>query len=91
MFVVVSYDISDDRRRGRVANALEDFGERVQLSVFECRLEPAQLDRLRRRMLKLLKLEEDRLRIYRLCAACVPSIEIFGPGRIVEDSDAIVV
>lgn len=38
MLVVVSYDVREDRRRTRLAHTLKDFGERVQLSVFECRL-----------------------------------------------------
>ena len=38
MYVVVSYDITNDRRRLKVMKTLEGFGERVQYSVFECRL-----------------------------------------------------
>ena len=39
MFVVVAYDIPDDRRRTRVAKVLEDYGDRVQYSVFEMNLD----------------------------------------------------
>ncbi|MEW6376162.1 MAG: CRISPR-associated endonuclease Cas2, partial [Thermodesulfobacteriota bacterium] len=39
MFYVVSYDIPDDQRRIKIAKILEDFGDRVQYSVFECLLE----------------------------------------------------
>jgi CRISPR-associated protein Cas2 len=39
MLILVSYDVPDDRRRTRLAHALKDFGERVQYSVFECRLD----------------------------------------------------
>ena len=43
MLIVVSYDVPDDRRRTRLAHILKDFGERVQYSVFECRLDERAL------------------------------------------------
>lgn len=91
MLVIVAYDVPSDRRRTRLAHALKDFGERVQYSVFECRLEADELDRLRARVRKLLKTEEDQLRIYRLCANCSPQVELFGAGRVIEDTDVIVI
>jgi CRISPR-associated protein Cas2 len=69
-FVVVSYDISSDRRRGRVCKLLQDYGERVQYSVFECLLRPEDLKRLRERLKPLLEPAEDDVRFYRLCASC---------------------
>ena len=91
MLVIVAYDVPSDRRRTRLAHALKDFGERVQSSVFECRLEVEDLDRLRARVRKLLKTEEDRLRIYCLCASCSPQVELFGAGKVVEDTDVLVI
>lgn len=41
MFCVVTYDIPDDRRQTKVANTLEDFGDRVQYRVFEMELRSA--------------------------------------------------
>lgn len=43
MFIVVAYDIIDDKRRNRVAKTMEDYGTRVQYSVFECVLEEEYL------------------------------------------------
>ena len=91
MLVIVAYDVPSDRRRTRLAHALKDFGERVQYSVFECRLDAAEIDLLRARVRKLLKTEEDQLRIYRLCAACSPQVELFGAGKVVDDTDVIVI
>ena len=45
-YVVISYDISDDRTRSKVANLLADYGRRVQYSVFECRLDAKRLEKL---------------------------------------------
>lgn len=67
LFLVVSYDITDNRRRLRVAAALEDCGERVQKSVFECHLEEAQVGDLKARIEAELDTECDRVRYYLLC------------------------
>jgi CRISPR-associated protein Cas2 len=69
-FVVVSYDIPNDRRRNRVCKLLKDYGERAQYSVFECVLRREDLDRLRERLKPLLLPEEDDVRFYRLCETC---------------------
>lgn len=71
-FVVVSYDIPDDRRRARICKLLKDYGRRVQYSVFECQLRPRDFKRLRERLKPLLEPKEDDVRFYRLCAACLP-------------------
>ncbi len=91
MLIVVSYDIPDDRRRTRLAHALKDFGQRVQYSVFECRVEPAGLDALRRRVETLTDPEEDRVRLYRFCRDCEANVEIVGSGKLTEDEPETVV
>lgn len=90
MLVVVSYDVREDRRRTRLAHALKDFGERVQLSVFECRLDEGQLERLRVRITKEIELMEDSVRIYRLCGECTGRLELLGMGKILEDPEVFV-
>lgn len=90
MRVLVSYDISDDRRRTRLAHVLKDFGERVQYSVFECNLEEAPLARLQARVGALIDAERDSVRIYRLCAECAGRLEVKGKGRRIEDPDVYV-
>ena len=71
MFVIVSYDVatSDDggqRRLRRVARACEDFGQRVQKSVFECIVDPAQWTALKERLESEINKEKDSLRFYYL-------------------------
>jgi CRISPR-associated protein Cas2 len=90
MLIVVSYDVPSDRRRTRLAHTLKDFGERVQYSVFECRLEEGALDRLRNRIDALIDPEEDRVRIYRLCRECIEKVEIRGSGKLTEDPEIYV-
>jgi len=79
-FIVVSYDIPDDRRRTRVCHLLKDYGRRVQYSVFECQLRPKDLQRLRERLKPLLDLAEDDVRFYQLCEVCLPKARIWGPA-----------
>lgn len=69
MLVVVSYDVStetgDGRRRlRRVAKVCESAGLRVQNSVFECVVDPAQWTALRNRLLSEYNEDEDSLRFY---------------------------
>lgn len=71
MFVLVTYDVATSDREGRkrlrrVARACEDWGQRVQLSVFECRVDPAQFADLRKRLVDLIDPRTDSLRFYQL-------------------------
>jgi len=91
MFYSICYDISDDHRRLKIAKLLEDFGQRVQYSVFEANMERDELDRLKRRAMSILHAEEDSLRIYPLCAGCTRRIEVLGQGKITEDPEFIIV
>lgn len=71
MLVLVTYDVStvDDggkKRLRRVARACEDYGQRVQASVFEIEVTPAQWTRLKARLEAEIKPEMDSLRYYHL-------------------------
>ena len=80
-FILVSYDIPKNKRRLKIMKTLEGFGSRVQFSVFECQLKPAQLIELRKRLYRLAK-KEDSIRFYYLSADDVKRIEIFGSGEV---------
>ena len=54
VFVVVTYDIPNDRRRLKVMKTLEGYGDRVQYSVFECLITNATYGQLRQRLGKLI-------------------------------------
>lgn len=69
---VVAYDISNDKNRRKVGEALEAFGKRVNYSVFEIQVKTkAQKNALEKELLKLLKPKEDSLRFYHICQNCV--------------------
>lgn len=85
MFMVISYDIHHDRQRARLAILLENYGQRVQYSVFECILTLTQLAELRRRMLRVISLREDSVRFYFLPAAALGEIRVLGQGQVTVD------
>ncbi len=85
MFVIVSYDVSDDKRRSKIHNTLKSYGEWVQFSIFECDLSDTDYSRLRSRLAKLIKPDEDSIRFYFLCRACSIKIERIG-GKSPSDS-----
>lgn len=73
MMVLVAYDVETEskggqRRLRRVARACQDFGQRVQFSVFECNVDPAQWVNLRSRLLQEIDPAKDSLRFYFLGA-----------------------
>lgn len=91
MMVVVSYDVSTvepegQRRLRRVAKACKDFGQRVQFSVFECSVDPAQWTRLRQRLIDEIDQGEDSLRFYFLGANWRNRVEHIGTKKT-EDPD----
>ncbi len=81
MFMVICFDISDDRIRYRVAKVLKGVGYRVQKSVFECpSVTEKQFLKLQERFEALIDHEQDSVRYYILCGNCVKAVEWTGPG-----------
>ncbi|HAX78367.1 MAG TPA: CRISPR-associated endonuclease Cas2 [Cyanobacteria bacterium UBA11372] len=78
MYVVISYDIPEDKRRTKIHKALKSYGQWMQYSVFECELTPTQYAKLRSRLAKLIKPKEDSIRFYFLCACCQGKVERIG-------------
>ena len=81
-FVVVAYDVEDDRRRRQVVKLLEAIGRRVNKSVFECFLTDGQLEKLRKGILKRIT-RYDKVLYYPLCRACIERID--KQGFVLED------
>ena len=95
MDVLVTYDVNTETREGRrrlrrVATTCKDFGQRVQYSVFECRVNDAQLENLRAKLLAIIAEGEDSLRIYRLHPPRERNIESYGQDAYVSFEDPLV-
>jgi CRISPR-associated protein Cas2 len=80
-YMVICYDISDDKKRGKVANILEDYGKRVQYSVFECKLDDKTFTELLDK-LKPFANGNDSIRVYQLCESCLKRVIILGSSEI---------
>ena len=92
MYLVVCYDIVEDRRRNRVLRKLREYLSHVQKSVFEGELADERLEPLRRMLLEEIDPVLDTVRIYHLCGRCVPVTEVLGTGLYVnaEESDDVI-
>jgi len=79
VFVVISYDIRDDKRRTRIFKTLKNFGEWMQYSVFECELSRVEYVRLMGSLDRLIDAQEqDSVRFYFLCEECKKHVERIG-------------
>ncbi len=74
-YVVVAYDVSDDRRRAKVCDLLSALGQRVNYSVFECLITERQLSELKEKLNKLVPKEQGCVVYYLLCRHCVSHID----------------
>ena len=96
MLVLVSYDVSTEseggkRRLRRVAKVCKNHGQRVQFSVFECLVDPAQWTRLKTQLEKEIKPEHDSLRYYFLGANWKGKIEHVGAKPSYDPEGTLVV
>lgn len=91
MFVIIVYDIPDDKRRLHLANTLLNYGDRVQKSVFECDLQSqGEFDIILQEIKMIIVEKEDLLRVYSLCQDCQSKITICGFGELSIDADLII-
>jgi len=70
MRYLVAYDICEPNRLRKVARCCEDFGHRVQKSLFECDLEPDRFANMWTELNSLIEPKEDYLVAYPICRSC---------------------
>ena len=95
MFILIAYDVSTTDKPGqkrlrRVARACEDYGVRVQKSLFECQVGKTEWAVLRDRLLKAIDPEQDSLRIYHLDEDARNGTEHHGVKEPVDLSDPLI-
>ena len=96
MLMLVAYDVSTEtttgrRRLRRVARTCLDFGQRVQNSVFECEVDPAQWVRLRQQLIDEIDQEADSLRFYFLGANWRGRVEHVGAKASLDQEGPLIV
>ena len=83
MMVLVCYDVETIKREGqrrlnKIAKTCKNYGQRVQYSLFECRIAPDQWEQLKAKLLQIYNPEEDSLRFYYLGANWERRVEHHG-------------
>ncbi len=96
MLILVAYDVSTEtsegqRRLRRVAKVCLNYGQRVQKSVFECRVDQMHFEDLQRRLLKEISEEEDNLRFYRLTEPLERNVIEYGKFKAVDFEGPLIV
>lgn len=89
MLIIVTYDVSTETRAGRkrlrrVAKLCESIGQRVQKSVFECRVNLMQYEELERRLLSEIDEQKDNLRLYRLTEPTELHVKEYGNFKAID-------
>jgi len=95
MMVLVSYDVNTQNVEGRrrlrhVAKICQNFGQRVQLSVFECLVDPARWASMRQKLIDEISTEKDSLRFYFLGANWKRRVEHLGAKETYDPEGVLV-
>ena len=95
MMMLVSYDVAQDekgqKRLRHIAKICENYGQRVQNSVFECLVDPAQWVELKAKLLKEMNSDYDSLRFYSLGANWERKVEHFGKKETINPQGVIII
>ncbi|GEM46316.1 CRISPR-associated endonuclease Cas2 [Deinococcus cellulosilyticus] len=95
MDVLITYDVNTQTREGRrrlrkIATACQNYGQRVQLSVFECTINQMQLETLEAKLLGIMDVEQDSLRIYVLKTGREKALKVYGLDHYVDFQDPLI-
>lgn len=94
--VLVTYDVNTQTKEGRkrlstVAKTLKNYGQRVQFSVFECIVDPAQWVTLQSKLIEIIEPQKDSLKFYFLGANYKPRIVHIGAKKIFDQEGPLIV
>ncbi len=95
LLVLITYDVNTEGAAGRkrlrqIARQCVNYGQRVQNSVFECLLDPAQCRSLQAKLRKIMDPEKDSLRFYYLGSRYENKIEHFGAKQSYSPEDVLI-
>jgi CRISPR-associated protein Cas2 len=96
MNILVTYDVGETesregaRRLRKVAIVCKDYGQRVQLSVFECEIDEMQFEMFRSKLLKIVDLKLDSLRFYKLMGGRDRAVEAYGIDKYVDFNEPLI-
>lgn len=90
-FILIVYDISNDKRRTKLHDALLDYGTPVQYSVFECLLDEKEQLKMKKAVMRVIRPKVDQVRFYYLCARCLERTEITSGKEILDEPPPAVI
>lgn len=74
-FVIIAYDIVNNKKRNKISDLLCKYGKRINKSVFECFLSEKEFKALKETLKKKIKKGDDSILYYTLCKYCIDQIE----------------
>jgi len=90
-FLLIAYDISNDRRRTKLHDILLTYGTPVQYSVFECLLKPREIEKMKKAVRRAIRPKTDQVRFYYLCKACVSRTEVTSGVEVLQPDESAVI
>ncbi|MDA3915700.1 MAG: CRISPR-associated endonuclease Cas2 [Deltaproteobacteria bacterium] len=87
MDMLVTYDIANPKRLRRVARIMQDFGQRVQKSIFEVSLTPAVFKQMKFQIDNTIEPAEDGVKYFPLCRKCTTRTELIGQGFLIDPDE----
>jgi CRISPR-associated protein Cas2 len=90
-FILIVYDISNDRRRTKLHDVLLNYGTPVQYSVFECLLDDNQIKTMKKAIKRVIRPRVDNVRYYYVCANCLKKTEITAGKEVLQKDPEILV
>lgn len=91
MFIIVSYDITDDRLRNKLYETLKDYGNSVQYSIFECNLNKNQFFDMKKKTDEFIKSKKDSIRYYIISNPEKIKIFITGNNKNISESSVYII
>lgn len=91
LLYLITYDIPCNKRRKKVSDLLEGYGQRVQYSVFECLLSAGKYRELQKRLRPRVRPEEDSIRFYPLSGHTLGQVEVWGGVPVVQPPRSVIV
>ena len=77
-FMVVAYDVSNSKRRRKIAEILSNYGTRINYSVFECYVSQKQARELQKELRQIINKKQDSILYYHLCRNCMDKVSYTG-------------
>jgi len=87
MNMIIAYDIASPQRIARVAKILQDYGVRVQKSIFEVTVTTFIFEEMKERIEAVIIPEDDGVKYFPVCEKCAGTVEVIGQGQYIDPDE----